>query len=90
MSKIEITPEQARQHMETSAVGISEARAKISREIEAASRGLLSKHRIPIPKRQISANEVTQLLEELESLGFGNELAESNDFYTFIVSWDEA
>ena len=90
MSKIDITAEQARQNLQNSSAGIDDARAKLTREIQAASKGLMSKHRIPVSKHQISINDATLLLEELENLGFGNELSESADFYTFIVSWGEA
>ncbi|WP_312244296.1 hypothetical protein [Stutzerimonas nitrititolerans] len=87
MDKIGISVDQARQNIQASQAGIEEARAKLTREIDIASKGLLKTHRIPVNKLQISAAQAGQLVSELQELGFSVELSELDPFYTFIVTW---
>ena len=87
MEKIGISAEQAKQNVQASKAGIEEARAKLTREIDVASKGLLKSHRIPINQLQISAAQAGLLVTELQELGFDVELSELDPFYMFVVTW---
>ena len=90
MSKIEITAAQARDNVAHGKKGLNEAREKLTREIEIASRGLMSNHNIPINKASITENEAKELCFELVNLGFRARILDLKDFHHFEVSWHES